>query len=485
MLPTLLSSLRRHCITLLLLAVLAGSFLTYTNYRQKYIGAVDWYGYFQEAKLFMAGRLTLPTEFAAADYPAIVPFGFNVTNHGTVVPQYPPGFPLLLAAAGFVRLEFFVTPLIGVASCLLLFMLVADLTGDRRTALIYALLWAFFPTVVFGSTTMMSDLVAAFFVAASYYAYRRGAQMASAFLLAFALCVRPTNVLYLLVFSLVLIRDGRLIRYALLMLIPGCLYGLYNYYQYGAPWRTGYFDIRSDLVAEVFPQHSWFYLKQTALQCGPLVIFFCAWAFRRPKFEKFIFVAWFAAFLLFYSFWRPGGDRWWWTRFLLPGFIPIFLLSAQGFSEFLKLLENRLSGIPRQVARFCLFAFMVVTPVYYVDFGLKQADLWIRNKGEEYFRLVKETEQYVSPGSYVGSVEFAGSFRLYTNLGSFVSVHDNSLNLVPVLIAKHDVYLIVESWNKDNPIIALLMERYSAVKVREISVWGGVPLYRLTAPSTK
>ena len=50
-----------------------------------------------------------------------------------------------------------------------------------------------------------------------------------------------TNVLYLLVFGLILLRDRKLIRYGLCMILPGAIYGLYNTELFGAPWRTGYF----------------------------------------------------------------------------------------------------------------------------------------------------------------------------------------------------------------------------------------------------
>ena len=130
--------LRRHGITVLLVALLAGSFTAYAVCAQRYIGAVDWYGYYQEGMLFKAGRTTLPTELPAAEFPSIVPLGFSVNAQGAVVAQYPPGFPVLLALGGFLGLECYVAPLIGAASCLLLFLLIADLTGDRATALLYA-----------------------------------------------------------------------------------------------------------------------------------------------------------------------------------------------------------------------------------------------------------------------------------------------------------------------------------------------------------
>jgi hypothetical protein len=477
--------LRRHWFALVFAALLAGCFLVHLRYNQRYIGAVDWYGYYQEGLLFKSGRATLPTELPAATYPSVVPFGYSVTEAGKVVPQYPPGFPLLIAAAAVFGLQFYLMPLVGLASCLVLFQLIRDLTGDRITAALYAVLWAFFPIVVFGSTTMMSDLVAALFVLLSYLLYRRGQVFWSAFALAFALAVRPTNVLYLLVFGFVLLRDRKLIRYGLCMILPGMIYGLYNNSLFGAPWRTGYFDIRGDLVGEVFWPHLGFYLLQILLQFSPLVLLLCVWGFRKPRGEKVFFVAWLAVFLLFYCFWRSGGDRWWWTRFLLPGFAPVFLLSALGFSRVRALIAEKWPAGPRRLAAQCaLFGLIGVTPVYYVQFGFYQHDLWSTNKGYAYYQVVREMEQIAPAGSYVGSVEFAGSFRLYSKLGSFLSVHDNSPKLVDHLFAEgRAAYLIVEPWNKTNGVVLELMKKYSAEKVRTIDIWGGVPVYRLQPPA--
>ena len=123
-------------------------------------------------------------------------------------------------------------------------------------------------------------------------------------------------------------------------------------------------------------------------------------------------------------------------------------------------------------------------PVYYVWFGLHGAQPRTADKGYDYYQVAKETEQAVPAGSYVGSVEYAGSFRLYTRLGSFVSVHDNSLKLVDRVLAQgHDAYVLVEPWNKTNAVVRELLGRHAAVKVRDFPMWGGTPLYRLRTPA--
>ncbi len=214
MLPPLPPFLRRHGLALLFAAQLVGCFFFHVQYRQRYVGAVDFYGYYQEGLLFKAGHITLPTELPAETFPAVVPLGFWVLDGGKVVPQYPPGYPLLIAAASVFGLEFYLMPLVGLR--LLPDALPSDPGPDRRPRDRRALrrnLGIFFPIVVYGSTFIMSDLVAALFVLTSYWLYRRGEVFWSAFTLTFASACGPPTPFYCVVFAFVLLRDRRLIRY--------------------------------------------------------------------------------------------------------------------------------------------------------------------------------------------------------------------------------------------------------------------------------
>jgi asparagine N-glycosylation enzyme membrane subunit Stt3 len=139
-----LSSFFRQPVLVFLAVVLGLAFTVYCSYRQKYIGGTDWYGYYQEAQLLKQGRVLLPIELPIDAYPAAVPMGYMPVED-RAVPQYPPGYPVLLAVAGILNLEYFVTPLCGLLGCLLMFLVVRDLT-EPWTAAVYALLWAFSPS---------------------------------------------------------------------------------------------------------------------------------------------------------------------------------------------------------------------------------------------------------------------------------------------------------------------------------------------------
>jgi hypothetical protein len=136
--PWIATRLFRLCFFVLL----AAAFCVYAYYRRRFIGACDWYGYFQLGRLFGEGRVFLDTPLPPDIYPSIVPLGFSVA--GThVLPQYPPGYPLLLGIASWFGAELFVTPVIGLASILLIYFAAREF-AERWIALAVAAIWAFF-----------------------------------------------------------------------------------------------------------------------------------------------------------------------------------------------------------------------------------------------------------------------------------------------------------------------------------------------------
>lgn len=81
---------------------------------------------------------------------------------GVVTSVFPPGFPLLLALGSVVGLEFFVTPLLGAASGLALYYIVA-MRFHAAIALGTMVAWLGSPLVLLGGTQVMSDFPAAAF----------------------------------------------------------------------------------------------------------------------------------------------------------------------------------------------------------------------------------------------------------------------------------------------------------------------------------
>lgn len=467
-------------------AVVSGLFLlalgcVYGLYRQHHIGASDYYGYYQQALLLRQGKVFLPVEHDVQSYPALVPLGYFAAGD-RAVPLFPPGLPLLLALGGMVELQFFVLPLLGVLSCVYVYLLCQEHCGRWGAALLSAN-WALLPLVVYGSTHIMTDLAAAWAILASFYHYRRRQLPVAAALMGLGFMIRPSNALAMLAFTPLLLRDRQFWRFSCWLALPVSLHALYNALVFGLPWRTGYGQIGWAFSSNVFGPQISFYCRQTLLQLGPLLLLLALLALRRPSWEKATWLGWFLTFFVAYSFWRSGHDRWWWARYLLPGYGALFLLAACGLGEL------RQSARPAAVWGWrAAAAVLALMPLYYVHFGLDQRDLWIRDRAHEYFDLTQEVARLVPPGSYVGSVEFSGAFRLYSpGIVSFLSTHENAPAVVAKALAEgHAAYLVLEPPNRGDRTIRRLLRQYDARQLAELPVlWPRLPVYQLLPKASR
>ncbi|MBK8858375.1 MAG: hypothetical protein IPN11_12090 [Opitutaceae bacterium] len=473
---------RCHPAHLFLGIVLLTAFVTYSYYRQRYVGAADLYGYYQQGEMLRQGRLALPLELPVDKFPSVVPYGY-VDVGDRALPQYPPGFPLLIALAGIFNLQYFVTPVIGFLGGVLVYLILRG-SVSRWTAAVFTLLWAFFPIVAYSSSILMSDMVSAVGLLAAWWLYRRGNLMLSAFALGFSFCVRPTNVLFLIAMVLPLWRDRRMLRYSLWLVLPCALYGLYNHALFGAPWRTGYVGVGQEFRTEFFAGQFAFYARETIRQLGWPLAALTVLGLTVPHRDRWFHVLWFVPFLGLYCVWSAGGDRWWWTRFLLPAYAALFFLAAQGFERLKAWMQNRMSVTHwRPAVGALLLGALACTTFYHIRLARREQDVWVQYKGWEYCYAVNQVAAVAAPGSYVGSLEFAGAQLLYTDLHSFITVYDDAVPLVREVMQRgREVYLLIEPWRQDNNIIRALLAEYPHERLPDIGIWDGVQVYRLRPP---
>lgn len=475
----LLTKLRRLWLWVLFPLALAAAFGVYAKYSQRYIGACDWYGYYQQALLLKKGTVFLDAELPHQQYPALIPFGFS-SQGDHAVPQYTPGYPLVLALFSALGLDFYAAPFFGLLSSLLIFLVLREL-GPPWIAALFAVAWAFNPIVVFGATSIMSDLVAATFVLAAYYCLRREQLFWSALLLGYSFAVRPTNVLLLPVFALLVYRDRRYLRYGLYLALPCALYAWYNWHVYGRPWRTGYADISHDLTTEVFAQHLHFYFEMTCKQFSVVLPLLGVFAFRRRLLDLYSWLLGFLVLFAFYCFWRSGGDVWWWTRFLLPAYPALFILAGVGLNEFLNLLKARCgAGAWAMLLAAATVGVVAWLPYKYIQYGIGRQDTWIEGRGRDYYQVSLDTRKLVPARSVVGSIEFAGSMRLYTpDLTPFVTVNQTAPKLVRRALKEgRGAYALIEPWNEEEEGVQNLFAAFKVSLVHEFPIWGGIKLYR-------
>ena len=508
-------------------AVLLIIFFMYSTYNQEYVGAADFYGYYAQSLLLKKGQVDMPVGVSPAQYPAIAPLSYFVKD-GKVLPQYPPGYPLLMALAGFMGLEFYVTPVLGILAIVLMYLLIKELT-DKKIAVFFSLIWAFSPIVVYGSTSVMSDLVAAFFILLALYLYRKKKIPFSAFALAFSLVIRPTNILFCVIFLPVLTRDRQWFKFGCYFAIPALFYGLYNWLLFGAPWKIGYANVSERFITSVFFHHLVYYAKETVIQFTPFLIIFIFFhflpiscksmqkkqafprylAFRRkygkprrtnqcaerwsegpslvgvadPFWKKskdwWFYGSWFLIFFIFYCFWRPGGDSWWWTRFLLPGFPALFFLAALGLKNGLDFIQQKWKPTKHAVTiSLIVLAFVIIG--YFINYGFTHPDIWEKNKGKHYYDISKMIAKKVPANSLVGAVDFSGCLRLYTGLETFNSMHAHSFFLIAdMLEKKKPVYIVAEPWNLQLPMVKGVFRIFTVKKVMEITGWPDFYLYKI------
>ena len=391
-------------------------------------GGSDPYGYVSQAQLWLSGNLHVPSDLAAtvpwpdADW-TFTPLGYRPAAGHTLVPTYPPGFPLLLClfqiafgASG----PFLVVPLCG-ALLVLAADRVGSLLGGRAVGAMAALCTAASPTVLYMSVWVMADVpAAACFVGGLWLAWRRSRFTGIA--IGMGIMIRP-NLAPLAFFPLAVLLwpDARLplgvrLRSAVAFVvgaIPFVLVPLWtNYILYGSPWTSGYGRV-SDLYAwahlgvNLWRYPSW--LKDT--QSLAVFVFLLApfLTYRRqtqgPPVPS-ILLAFAAVVFALYAWYLPFTP-WWYLRFLLPALPPIFALGSLA----VWIVGARFHPSTRAAVA-AGFTFWMV--LYGVDASRRHG----------VFTLGSEEQKYADVGRYIGatlpvnaviiSMQHSGSIRLYS-----------------------------------------------------------------------
>ena len=374
-------------------------------------------------------------------------------------------------------------PFVGLVSCLVLYGLLRERV-DRGIALLFTIAWAFMPLTVYGSTMLMSDLPGATVLLGALLAYRRKRVALAGWLLALSFAVRPTNVLFLAPFLIVIRPERATGRFLLHLFLACALYGLYNQLLYGAPWHTGYGNILASLSGTIFPTHLAFFVTRTGTILGPMLLGLALLGLFHWNREKLLLLLWPLVFILFYSFWVGGGiDRWWWTRFILPGYGAWFLLAAEGYQTASTWVTRTAPGARRYAGVLLLAITALALPVYSLWYGHREGDLWCHDKGVASYQLVRQVAAFAPKGSLVGSVEHASSCLLYTELVPFLSNHPQSPELIAWALAHgRRVYLIPEPWSSTEPVTMEIKRRFLVREVARCrSPWNLLPVYELSA----
>lgn len=316
-------------------------------------GAADAYGYVSQADLIAHGSLrveqpfvrTLPWPFADWSF---APAGYRPgRERGVIVPTYPPGVPILMAA--FERMAnrqavFYVVPLLGGIAVWMTFVLGASVHNEL-TGVLAALLLATSPSFLIELMAPASDVAATAWWTAALIGVVRGSAIgmaAGGLAASMAVLTRPNLVPLLVVLAaygvlqVVRARDTERRRamgaVALFVAtsLPGCIVvAMLNQQLYGSPFRSGYEPVGalfqwSNVAPNLDRYPRWLLHTQTPFIAlgilAPLLV--------RPRGRVSLLMALAAALCASYLFYRPfGRDEWTYLRFLLPAY-PALLVCA-------------------------------------------------------------------------------------------------------------------------------------------------------------
>jgi len=395
----------------------------------------DAYGYVSQVDLWLRGDLHIDQSFGATvPWPharwTFLPLGYRPEPDGfRIVPQYPPGLPLLMAAARTIAgpcAIFWVVPLCG---GVLVFATYAIGTRIGRPTVGLAAAWivATSPAMLFILMAPMSDVPAAaawaVAVACLLGETRRGASAAGA-AAAVAILIRPNLVPIAAVLALwIAWRDAVAVRWRdprraatpwfVLPASAGAIaIAVIDTRLYGSPLTSGYDLTDGFALAYVLPNLrryvTWLVSAETPLALAGLASVFIpaarVWRTQaartaRPLLGGCAVIVWIT--YLLYVPW----DAWWYLRFLLP----TWPLMAIGTASLVALLHRSSSVAWRRVAVGVVAAIGVV--------GVAQAaqrEVFTLARGEaKYVEVARAVESITGPDAVIISAQHSGSIRYY------------------------------------------------------------------------
>jgi len=287
---------------------------------------------------------------------ALTPLAYRQTADGTAIaPIYPPGLPMLMAV--FERLinpaaVFYVVPLLGGLAVWATYVLGRHFAG-RTVGASAAILLASSPAFLFQVMLPMSDVPATAWWAlslGSLLAEGRTAALASGLAAGAAILTRPNLVPLAIIPGALLLwralRDRnttgpaaqRMMLFAAGTIAACVIVAIINTRLWGSPLSTGYtrtdVQYRWEHVAPNLDRYPrWLLETQTpAILLALIALFVPGWR-SRPRSQlpgvPWILGCFIAAVFGIYLFHEPN-DPWWWLRYLLPAFPPLFVLMSAG-----------------------------------------------------------------------------------------------------------------------------------------------------------
>lgn len=390
-------------------------------------GGADSSGYLNNARLLREGRVraaqrtieNLPSSEVSSF--AYIPLGFIPKGGEEMVPTYPVGLSLLIAAVspltGWTAASHVTEWLHALAGVALVFALVRIAGLSANLALWGALIMAASPLYVMMSLQAMSDMPALVWCSAAvlcaWLSRKRDRwAFAAGWCVAIAVLVRPSNLLIVLPVALCLGLSWRRWLWLIFGGAPGAVFqALLNFNLYGSPFASGYGSVGGIFAWENMPPALGSYVRwlPVILTPGIFLVLALPWLFRRgPRLLLAVLGTWAAIFPVFYAFYLHTHEDWWYLRFLMPSFPPAIVIVLLA----VRTIFARWADGWSRYATWGLFAAIVGWAAFWGD----RKRVLSAGRGE---RIYKDTAvwagTHLPPNAVLAAMQTSGTLFHYTN----------------------------------------------------------------------
>lgn len=408
-------------------------------------GPNDSGGYLNSAQLLTEGRLMAPPRIPAGmeidrDTTLYVPITFHAKGD-RVVPEYPVGFPLEVAAMA----QLF--PFERAVYVLMLLQLGLGVLFTQKLARAFGLeaSWAWLaggivglsPVYLFQALQPQSDGPALVWVTAAVYWAWTGREKPSRAILAglataLAVLLRPSNVLCVFPILACLVDRGGLRRLIVLGLagLPAGLWLLwYQHTLYGSWHTTGYGDISTGFGLRFIEPTLRSYVIWLPEMFTPLVCLALAAPFVRTieVRARAVLTIWVGAFIVFYAVYWCTWDNWYNMRFVMPAAPAALVLAMLVARDLLRRVESRFAI---SAGNWRKPALGIVAAAVLLGFLAKRsADrdvlYWLHNNHEHAY-AARWVQERLPANAVVFAKHATGSLMHYTNLPFIRSDHEKA-----------------------------------------------------------